>query len=328
MIFMAISAISRFPQELIDHVIDHVKWNEQRASYRHDDILLTYLNKLQVIERMDLRTCSLISKTWLPRSRYHLFYHVALRADGTHPLRFLKFLDSPLGQIAPHVRHLELYERTAECAGEFFWLNKALPRLAGLAAVESLSVYCGRFERLDDATLVAFFSRFSMLKYLRLKRCTFSSPTQLLDAISASAHLERLRLTDMDVARDSSSVFPSVISRLQKITLTKKGKNSVPASSRPVPSHLRILEVSMCIFFKEVLAWLQSGDDVPPVDTLWLNISNKDEMPAWSEFMRSIGSSLKDFTIRFTKDAGGFDSATAGTPSCSSQRSGSNYVSY
>jgi hypothetical protein len=216
---------------------------------------------------------------------------------------------------------LELYERTAEYVGEIFWLNKALPRLAKLAAVESLSVHGGRFQRLDHATVVAFFSSFNLLKYLRLERCTFSSPAQLLDAISTSAHLERLRLTDMDVARHSFSMFPAVFARLQKITLTETGKNPARASSRPVPSHLRILEVSMCIFFKEVLAWLQCGDDVPPVDTLWLNISNKDEVPAWSEFMRSIGSSLKDFTIRFTKDAGGFDLATAGTPSCYSQHS-------
>jgi hypothetical protein len=286
------------------------RFNEQHPSYRHDDILLTYLNKLQVFERMDLRTCSLVSKAWLPRSRYHLFYHVALRADGTHPPRFLELLDSPLGHIVPYVCHLELYEGRIGIGGETRWLSEALPRLAALTAIESLSVHFGGFERSDNGTVVAFFSMFSLLKYLRLGNCTLSSFTQLLDAISASSHLERLVLANVEVVQDSSngiSMFPAVFAGLQHVV-----------RARRVPSRLRVLEMSSCNFSTKVLSWL-CGNNVPPVDTLWLNIASRDEVPIWSEFMRSIGSSLQDLTIGTMMDTGGFNSVAAGTLSCHSQ---------
>jgi hypothetical protein len=302
---MTTSTISRFPQEIIDNVIDHVKWNEP-----YQPPLAYYVN-LKGFERTELRNCSLISKAWLPRSRYHLFYRVSLHVKKIHPPRFLKLLDSPCGHIAPYVRHLELIEGMR---GKI-WLKEALPKLSALDTIESLAIYLFRFDMLDDATAITFFSSFKLLKYLRLERCLFSSPAQFLDAISTSGRLERLVLGINVVQHSSngaSTIFPAMFTGLEE------AKRLALASSRGIPSHLRILEIRSCNMLVEVLTWLQCGDDVPPVDTLRLNIANKHEVPIWSEFMRTIGSSLNDLSVNFMDSMELLDSA-AGTPSCYSQ---------
>ncbi|KAJ7642620.1 hypothetical protein DFH06DRAFT_999532, partial [Mycena polygramma] len=67
--------IANFPAELVESVIDELQRDES-----------TLLN------------CSLVSKQWLPRSRYHCFSSVTLSADleGLPQIhRFLSLLDSP-----------------------------------------------------------------------------------------------------------------------------------------------------------------------------------------------------------------------------------------
>jgi hypothetical protein len=312
---MAGSAIIRFPNELIDRIIDHVKWSEPYRPPR--DILLTNVNKLQVYQRTDLQTCSLVSKAWLPRSRYHLFYHVALRPDRSHPSRFLKLLDSPHGTIAPYARHLELYEGSVTKQWEKVWLKKAFPRLAVMTSVESIRISHGNFGKFDDTAITALLSIFSRLTYLRLEHCSFLSVPQFLDLLSAATRLERLALVSMKAEPESSNragMFPAVFERAKNTIRAKKEGGHVPASIIPqrVAPHLRVLEISEYGFMKEFLVWLQCGVQIPPVDTVRLNIESRDDISSYSELMRILGSSLTSLEIQFAARFGAFQSEAAG----------------
>ncbi|RDX46357.1 hypothetical protein OH76DRAFT_1356237, partial [Lentinus brumalis] len=59
----------RLPAEVTDNILD----------YLHDD-------------RPALRTCCLVSRSWLPSCRYHLFSEVVVRS-ADHPLSLSNFLE-------------------------------------------------------------------------------------------------------------------------------------------------------------------------------------------------------------------------------------------
>src|ERR1700683_5605398 len=131
------------PQELIHAIIDRTTRDERGA-----------------LSKKDLGTYSLISKAWLLRSRQQLFHDVPLYAGSRNrerTLHFITLLGSPLGTIAPHVRHLELYN------GDEDWLNETFLQLTVLTAVEYLLVDSGKFERQGDAVITSFFSNLIML---------------------------------------------------------------------------------------------------------------------------------------------------------------------
>jgi hypothetical protein len=308
---MAGSVTIRFPNELIDRIIDHVKWNEPCRPPR--DILLTYVNKLQVYQRKDLRACSLVSRAWLPRSRYHLFYHVALRSDRSHPSRFLKLLGSPHGTIAPYARHLELYEGKETKQWEKVWLNKAFSRLAMMTNVESIRISHADFDKFDNMAITALLSIFSRLTYLRLEHCSFLSVPLFLDLLSASTRLERLALVSIKAESESSN-RAGVFERVKNTVRAKKKGEHIPAFTIPqqVVPHLRVLEISEYGLMKEFLGWLQCGVQIPPVDTLRLNIESRDDISSYSELMRILGSSLTSLEIQFATRFGVFQSEAAG----------------
>jgi hypothetical protein len=294
---MAGSALSNFPQELIDKIIDHVRWNE-----------------LHRPGSGVMRTCSLISRTWLPRSRYHLFDHVTLRADRNQPKLFLKLLGSLRGTIAPYVRHLELHEGRATSGWDKNWLNKGLPQLAVMTAVESICIWHGNFEQLDDTAIAAWFSNLGRVTSLRLEYCSFSSPLQFINMLSSAPHIEHLSLDVVKAVPRSSnktSIFPASMFERRRLVAYAKKTGPSPASVSP-PSHaahLRVLEMSDCGFMGEFLTWLQTGVQV---DTLRLDIASANNIPAYSELMRMLGSSLAGLDIQFPPSFGEFQSAVAG----------------
>jgi len=308
---MSNPAIIRMPQELIDKFIDNVYWNERYIYTQSDDILLwTSHNILQVSERYDLLTCSLISKAWLPRSRYYLFYHVVL-SDLAYS-SFLKLLDSRRGTVAPYVRRLEL------CRGLFRrkWpgrrINKLLRLLKSLKAVEFLRVHLGWFDRLDRIMTARISPIFRTLKHLEIDGCVFSSTPQLLDILSAASQVERLVLKSVSVRSSSeSNPIRAVFKRVKCLAHTAGLAPSYSASCR-APSHLRTLALSRCDPAKEILMWLQSGGHPPPINTLNLNIANMDDVPACFEFICTIFSSLEDLRVNFTNDIGGFNFVATG----------------
>jgi hypothetical protein len=279
---MSLPTVTKLPQELIHAIIDHTASDES-------EIPSTQMS--QRLMRRVVGTCSLISKAWLPRGRQYLFHNISLYAgerNKEHTLRFVELLGSPLGTIAPHVSHLELYDGNDK---KTMWLNRALLQLAVLTAVECLHIDHGQFEMLGDAMITSFFSGFSMLKRLHLAFCTFASSHQLSLALSAAPQIECLRLYVVQQKPKPSNILSLFWDRL-----ACPAQISSPISSRSMSDHLRFLEIYECNFMS-ITRWLQSCGNIPMLDTLQLTLQNKTDMLACSELMRTIGSSLTNLTI-------------------------------
>ena len=244
--------------------------------------------------------CSLVSKTWLPRSRHHLFRSICLTPNSEgNPSRFLKLLDSPLGTIAPYVHHLWLggykYKKTT---GRL--LNKTLRRLTVLTAVEFLSISLIQFERLDDVAITNFFSSLSRLKALRLNECSFLSSHQLSIVLSTTERLERLSCYRVRQGSKPLSPFPA---QLRNLVSTTKGRDAIAPSLR-LPTHLYDLKIVRGgHFVKEIVKCLEYADDILKVQKLILRIDGGDHIAAYSKLMRMVGSSLRTLNILFVSSS-------------------------
>ncbi|THU77144.1 hypothetical protein K435DRAFT_703039, partial [Dendrothele bispora CBS 962.96] len=74
------------PQELVDSIIDHL----------FDD-------------PVSLKTCALVSKSWLPSTRHHIFHHIRLDpSQNPNPTKSLCRLLKTTPEIRPCVQHLHL----------------------------------------------------------------------------------------------------------------------------------------------------------------------------------------------------------------------------
>jgi hypothetical protein len=174
------------------------------------------------------------------------------------------------------------------------WMDKALQRFTVLTAIESLSIGCYQFERLDDVAITFFLSSFSRLKSLQLGHCSFFSSYQLSIALSATEHLERL---GFHCARQGSKSFSTFPARLRNLASTTKGHGANVPSLR-LPNHLQNLEITYgSHFIKEIVGCLQYGDVISTVHTLRLCIDDKNRIPAYSTLMHMVGPSLKTLTI-------------------------------
>lgn len=306
-------SLNDYSQELIERIIDFVvEGDEQQAPYPPADVLVIHVGiaRAQVCASDDLRSCSLVSKAWLPRSRYHLFSNIALYGRYGPP-RFIKLLGSPHGNVVPYVRHLQLYDSGYSHNYEVYWLYKALPRLALLTAIESLHIGSREFERLDNTAIASCFSNLRLLKYLRINNCSFASFCQLGNALSASARLEHLVLNSVRVLRrkKSGGVWMARAAMLVRL----KGVMRTPVyyiTHRRAPPHLRILEIAKCGFIKKLSRWLQAGNE--PVDTLQLDIERTGDIPAYSVLMRVVARSLKELRICFKNNVDLVDLTVAG----------------
>jgi len=76
-----------FAQELIDQVVDHWCLEDPKG----------------------MKPCGLVSKRWLPRSRYHLFSSVLLDAQNLHS--FVALVDTSSLPILEFVRHSDCVSR-------------------------------------------------------------------------------------------------------------------------------------------------------------------------------------------------------------------------
>lgn len=305
-------SLNGYPQELIERIIDFVKGDEQKVSYPPADVLVIHVGtgRPHICASNDLRSCSLVSKAWLPRSRYHLFYHIALYGRYGPP-RFIKLLGSPHGTIVPYVRRLQLYDSGYCHNYEVCWLYKALPRLALLTAIESLHIGSREFERLDDTVIASCFSNLRLLKSLRIDNCSFASFCQLGNALAASACLECLVVNSVRVLRRKPSDGPGIAKAAMFVRL--KGFMRTPAyyiTHRRSPPHLRILEIAKCGFIKKLSRWLQAGNE--PVETLRLDIERRGDIPAYSALMRAVAWSLNELRIHFKNNVDLVDFTVAG----------------
>ena len=81
------------PPEMVDFIVDHL----------HD-------------ESAALKTCCVVAKSWIPRTRKHLFAHVDFYARKSHVERWKKTFLDPSNSPAHHTRSLSIYGSPAVTA--------------------------------------------------------------------------------------------------------------------------------------------------------------------------------------------------------------------
>jgi hypothetical protein len=265
------AALPSLPPEVVDAIIDEL----QSSPYLYQRTPDYYEWKAQAAERVQLLgACSLVSKSWLPRSRYFLFMGVFLcNLPLDRAMAFLDLLDSPHSTISPYVRTLTLEEAQST------WLNAVLPRCTALHSVEALNITNGCFhlQRPPTEDVASFFASLRKLRMLSLTRCTFATYAQLHEALHSIPSLEYLLLSDNFVMNHSETDA---------------------VSTAPPPFALKYLSISPIDGKGGMIEWLAlSGQEIPKISLG--SIESKDS-GAIAHFLLALGPFLKSLVLEFT----------------------------
>lgn len=196
------------PQELVDHIIDHL----------HDD-------------RLTLNHCSLVSRAWLPTSRLHLFAKVSLTVspantlDPTELCKRLHRLLSTTPSLIPNIRELDICEG---CPGQpqagphgaismrsTTWVTtertfpQLLKLLTHLQRVEFSAQSTLHWATLPPSLQGALRHVFGLpfLTYIRLKSWSFTSFGDLADLVACCHNLKGLALSATRVGTDAGELY-------------------------------------------------------------------------------------------------------------------------
>ena len=161
-----------FPTEVFEHIIDIIaEWNH----YRRDRARVR-----------NLHACALVARSWVPRSRIHLYRDIKLDSD----LRSTRFLDS-LNQspaLGEYVRFLMISpnERTASGGWIFRAINTLPPLLPHLYELS--------LENVPDLppVYIAVLSRFRTIESLRMYEIDRHSLQEFTQLINRFPRLRRL----------------------------------------------------------------------------------------------------------------------------------------
>lgn len=234
-------ANSRLPPELVDFVLDFL-----HSEY---DVL---------------RTCSLVSKGWLPSCRYHLFYLVVLKSL-TLP-SFLDLAQSSHCTISPYVH-------TVAMVGSGWWsIDSFISRIAMLGrTAKTLQLIHIPFSRAGSKAL----SQFRFLTSIELNHTVLQSFEDFALITCASTHLRTIVLNNV---KWGSSAF---------------------SSQHRMSSAITSLDLGKCTSALAVLKWLGAAETAPLVHTLSLRHLGREDVRAAGDFIREFGSALTHLTIGF-----------------------------
>lgn len=285
------------PSEIIDAVVDHVQWGDPSADATYEQQVAD-----KVMRQKTLGRCSLVSKSWLTRSRYHLFTSIlspSRHLDLDEWMELLVIVDSPLSTIAPFVRTMNLNVLSHQNA-KLPQFCALLARLTGLTTVETLSISMAHFGAVEIEEASIIFGGLPKLRHLMLDLCTFATSLQLVQFLSANPCLRQITLGSLIFERPGSH---HDLSELQ------------------VPSHLKTLEIHALDDRGTILEWLTSSKQTSALDALELNNLQAVDSRAVAVFLRMLGGSLKSLCVCFfnkesssTDSQGAFITNTRPTP--------------
>lgn len=259
-----------FPAEIIDLVIDHLY--EDRAA----------LNK-----------CSLVSKSWLPRSRFHIFRHSCYRITLSNlrvadvslisaPNRFSSLVSHPLATFPPFIPTLSI----KSAVGRMDLLKPSslsihLPILKLLT-----SVYCLVLHGINPYHALTWIPVLSQLGTRRitkidLRAIQFSTLADIIKTIALFPALEILSYScpPPDIDSTSSDISHAV-------------SDALP------PRNLRQLIWRRRALYGPLLDWLATGNiSKPPKLYLFGTATRGPVVDSVNNYLRGIGSCLEDLTL-------------------------------
>lgn len=267
------SGLSRLPQELVDHIVDHL----------HDD-------------PASLLACATVCRGWLPASRVHLFARIHL--DIAHTVnarctRLCAVLDEN-ADILPLVHELHITEL---CAPNGPVTAVALPallaRLVHLRRVELVAkLPTARWDQLKPPLRRAIEAVFRLpsLTYVRLSRWTFPSWDKVSSLFRHSIGLlgvslkEIVFLVEQSTPNEDASLSPH-----DEHALTDNSGANTPRAP-----HLTFLTLDF-VDFTNLNEWLEGPMDMTRIREF--RLAHSDAMDG-DKLLHACGSSLERFHFK------------------------------
>jgi hypothetical protein len=242
--------LTAIPNEVADVIVD----------FLHDDVEA-------------LGTCCLVSRAFIPSSRYHLFKEVQL--DDQTSGQLMDILSSPLCTISPfvHVLRLKLLARWPDET----WKKNTVPHLHNLSNARALHLSgeprgWKRHAPKIGADLLPLFAWLTELKI----DGTFETYAQFIDVLCAWPLLEHALLGGVSWTTPS---FPA-----------------------PIPQHCRLAanlrSLELCLPNGDrILSWLLSQGTELLVHTLHIYGVGRHNLALINAFVRALGPVLKSFHL-------------------------------
>jgi hypothetical protein len=231
---------TKIPPEIFDIVIDHL----------HNDLDA-------------LKVCSLVCKSWLPSSRYHLFRSLVVKPSRAK--LFGQVLRPQLSTLPNHVFHLTI----GQLGDSYFTPQRNLIRLIPrLSSMQSLKIHRVNHASFGEWSTLRFEAVIDLdIVFVKLK--TFS---ELLDLLAAFPSLQMLFLSE--ISWSSSGLVP-------------------PPRSFP---NLRVLNVH-CTGTDDILDWLSKGA-LPSLTAF----SVRTRCFSGTKFFQAVGMSLHHLKMKMADD--------------------------
>ena len=165
-----------FPQEIIDDIIDHFQ----------DD-------------PRNLRTCSLVARSWVPRSRRSLFRDVSFPGKNRFE-RWCKAIPPGPDKIASYTRVLRLSDPWSKLMDPDF-LQSHLPHFTSFRSLQGLVFFLVDLSSFDHISITSCFRNFETVQSLVFRNVA-SPITNILLLTYLFPNLQRLDIEDLKPPKD------------------------------------------------------------------------------------------------------------------------------
>jgi hypothetical protein len=285
--------MARFPVEICDMFIDNLVTTPYDVEAPNSNVA-------------DFGNCALVQRSWIHRSRRHLFRSVFLD-KRQRAMSFVDLVASPLSTFAPHVRtlHLDFSNRLWDGHDDEeprLWVNDVLPHVTGFA-LQRLELTAVSSDELSDPSRHALLTLCQNLDSLQLCDVGFSSFPEVVEIVCASPVLSHLSLSQVsweDASLPTSVPEAHLSSRLSTLLVDQWEQRVFYQESLADLSDVRTDKDTL-------LRWLLSKRDLPPIHTLGLLEIDVMETGIVGAFLKQLGSSIKDLRLGGASDDPGSD---------------------
>jgi hypothetical protein len=261
----------KLPPELIDYIID----------YLHDNI-------------WDLRSCALVSKTWLPSCRFHIFYRISICSYGSSEIcyhRLYEFIQqTPC--LASYVRDLKFIDNPDAALERIL-----LPLLRSFTQLCKLSLSNLDWDWFtpDMKKLFVDILDLPSLVHFKVKLVWFSRPEDFINLLRPP--LKRLAVGISWSGNRTTVDIGSVVNAEGQDAMAKRR-----------PCRLELLDLSIA-FSPALIEWLlrpQSIVDLSNLRSLYVYLTPGPMVDEATEaqlgLMRGLGSSLEHITVYLSSE--------------------------
>ena len=295
---------SHLPQELVDHIIDHL----------HNDPLA-------------LRNCARVCRGWLPTSRLHFFAKISLKATSAHngpavPQKRCKQLYAVLLQspeIIYNIRELEI------CEGSPHHHHEHHPELSSTTWITTERTLTALFrmlthlQRLDfSATSTLYWkllpptfqsalwtlSSLPTLTYIRLHNWVFPDLFSLASILARCHNLNAFALSSTTISNEGNPQLDQTSSSLAIITDNNNNNDSGGVEEeevevvRPPRTRLEVLTLDY-VTFGYLDYWLLSPHSLIDITSLReLRVSHFQDATAIEKLLLTVDGSLEHFHLK------------------------------